>query len=487
MPKDRTTIFTQALQLAANQRYEEADALVRQSVAKPAKDAEGLALRGRLAIIAGKTAEARGHLEKSIKVAPSHEAYRLLAHYHLLMAEDEAAAVASQASIDLDPGNPGPRIEHAAILIEVGRTDEAAETIAPAIDSSRLDEALSRRLQITLASIEIQQGDLEAAIARLDAVIAQDPPRMERHGALDLLAKACDRSGLHDRAFEAAGLRNREADIKFDATSLTRHADSIIANTDRDSLQRWPEGLDDPRPVFVAGMPRSGTSLVDRLIDAHPRAAGVGELPLLERFSERLSKALRPGPPPGCFGELQEPAWKDGAAVALRQLEQQAGTEAERIVNKSLANDRLLGIASRLLPGCRVLHVIRDPRDVAVSCFLGRFQDHRLPWTTSLEGIATAWRESNRIMQHWKSVLDIPILEVRYERLVTDPDHEFPRIIEFLGLDWDDDCRRFHEKSAPIRTLSFDQVNRPLYTSSISRHRNYLRHLEGIDWPSYDT
>lgn len=485
MSRDRSSIFAEALRLAGARRFEDADALVRRSVSKPAKDAEGLAFRGRLAIVSGRPGEARSLLEKSIKASPSHEAFRLLAQYHLLMVENDEAIAASRASIELDPEAPGPRIEAAAILIELGRVDDAADILAPAIDSPRLDDALGRRLQITLASVEIQRAEFESAITRLETVLADDPPRMERHGALDLLAKACDRTGLHDRAFESAADRNREADVRVDLEAITRQTDGIIANTDRDSLERWPVGLDDPRPVFVAGMPRSGTSLVDRLIDAHPRAAGVGELPLLERFAGRLSRAHKPGPPPACFGEMQEPAWKDGAATALRELEARGGN-ADRIVDKSLANDRMLGIASRLLPGCRVLHVIRDPRDVAVSCFLGRFQDDRLPWTTSLEGIAAAWRESERIMHHWKSVLDIPILEVRYERLVQDPDHEFPRIIEFLGLEWDDACRRFHENASPIRTLSFDQVNRPLYTSSVGRHRHYERHLAAVDWPLYE-
>ena len=367
----------------------------------------------------------------------------------------------------------------------MGRIQEAAETLASAIDSPRLDDTLSRRLEITRASIEIQQGEPEAAVARLEAVLALDPPRMERHGALDLLAKACDRSGRYDQAFEAAATLNRESNAPTPPQQMRRETDGIIKNTDRDSLQRWPIGSNDPRPVFIAGMPRSGTSLVDRLIDAHPRAAGVGELPLLERFALQLKRAMRPGPPPQCFGDLQDAAWKKAAGVALRQLEERA-PHADRIVDKSLANDRMLGIASRLLPDCRVLHVIRDPRDVAVSCFLGRFQKDELPWTTSLESIVTAWRESQRLMQHWKSVLDIPILEVRYERLVQDPEREFPRIIDFLGLEWDESCRRFHEKSSPIRTLSFDQVNRPLYTSSVGRHRNYQRHLEGIEWPSYE-
>jgi hypothetical protein len=160
--------------------------------------------------------------------------------------------------------------------------------------------------------------------------------------------------------------------------------------------------------------------------------------------------------------------------------------DATRIVNKSLGNDRLLGLASRLFPGCRAIHIRRDPRDVAVSCFLRRFSSAGVPWTTTLQGIADAWRESERIMTHWKTVLDLPILEVRYEHLVRRPEDELPRIIEFLGLDWDDACRDFHRSGRPIRTLSFDQVNRPLYSSSVGRHANYAEAISTVDWPDYD-
>ena len=485
MPDDRTAIFADALRLAQARRFDEADGLVRRSSSKPAKDAPGLAMRGRLAIVAGRPAEARTLVEKSLKVAPSVEGYRLLAQYHLLMVENDLAAEAVLKAVGIDERDPGPRIEAAAVLIEIGRVDEAAEVVRPAIHSPRLDDKLAPRLEITRASIEIQQGDAEAAAERLEGVLATDLPRGERHGALDLLAKASDRIGRFDRAFEAASIRNREAGVTVDVERMVKDTDALIASTTRADLERWPQGLDDPRPVFVAGMPRSGTSLVDRIIDAHGRAAGVGELPLLERFAAALQPHRRPGPPPGCFGAMQDDAWRDGATAALRTLEDRGGS-AERIVNKSLANDRLLGLASRLLPGARVLHVVRDPRDVAVSCHLGRFSDARLPWTTDLAAIAVAWEQSRRLMDHWKSVLDLPILEVRYERLVRDPDVEFPRIIEFLGLDWDDSCRRFHETSRPLRTLSFDQVNRPLYTSSVGRHRNYESHLGGVEWPSYE-
>ena len=103
-----------------------------------------------------------------------------------------------------------------------------------------------------------------------------------------------------------------------------------------------------------------------------------------------------------------------------------------------------------------------------------------------MEWIACAWQESQRIMNHWKASLPVPILDVSYEQLVKHPEIEFPRILNFLGMEWDEACTRFHESKRTVRTLSYDQVNRPLYTSSVARHVNYAKSLQGIRWPEYD-
>ena len=485
MAKDRTNIFRQATGLAKSGRFEEANALVRNSAAKPGRDAVGLMVRGRLAILANQPAEARTLLEKSLRIEPSIEAW--LAKYHLRMVEDDEALAAGLAAIELDPAATLPRIETAAMLLEFGRIDEATAIIQPleSIEITDLHSVIGQRLRMVRASLAIQSGRRVEAIDLAREVLGEDLRPSERLETLDLLARACDLEGRFEEAFEAAETRNREASVPFDPVRLRLETDALIRSTDRASLENWPIGLDDPRPVFVAGMPRSGTSLLDRIIDAHPEAAGVGELPTLERFSARLAAARRPGPPPRCFGELQSEQWRENATTLLQEMTSRT-PDARRIVNKSLGNDRLLGLASRLFPGCRAIHIRRDPRDVAVSCFLRRFAAEAIPWTTTLQGIADAWRESERIMTHWKAVLDLPILEVRYERLVRNPDEEIPRIIEFLGLDWDETCRDFHRSGRPIRTLSFEQVNRPIYSSSVGRHANYAEAIGTVDWPDVD-
>jgi len=128
---------------------------------------------------------------------------------------------------------------------------------------------------------------------------------------------------------------------------------------------------------------------------------------------------------------------------------------------------------------------VRDPRDMAISCFMGGFNSRLHPWTTELAWCASAWVQSQRMMQHWIDALDVPVLEVRYEELVRDPETQFPRLIEFLGLEWDEACTKFHESKRTVRTLSYNQVNKPLYTTSAGRHMNYASKIEGIDWPEY--
>src|SRR5690606_7035749 len=108
------------------------------------------------------------------------------------------------------------------------------------------------------------------------------------------------------------------------------------------------------------------------------------------------------------------------------------------------------------------------------------------PWTTRVDWAAKAWEQSRRMKEHWKAPLDVPILDVHYERRVTDPERELPRIIDFLGLEWDDRCFEFHKSRRTVRTLSYDQVNRPLYTSSAGRHANFGQWIEGVEFPEYD-
>ena len=484
---DRAQVLAQARALVDSGRPGDAETLLRRGLPSPSKDAEGLRLRARIAELEGRPADMKSLAEKSLGVQSHPDGHLILAQFHLRHGEVEPARREAARAVEIDPADANARLMHAAILLEAGRIDDADATIAPLREAPPADAGLGRRLGYTVAAIRTRRGDHQGALEHLDAeVLAPDASPPERKATFALRAKILDHLGRYDEAFADAEAFNALERVTFSPGHYDRDVDRMIERNGREQLERFPTGFQSDLPVLVSGMPRSGTSLVDRIIDAHPEAAGAGEFTGLERFAAKLQAATDPSKsPPACFGELQSPQWRDEGERYVDLLEAMH-PGARRIVNKSLSNTNLLGLGSRLLPGVRVIHVVRDPRDVAISCVMGEFRPAVMPWTTRLDWVATAWAAMERLMRHWHAVLDVPILDVRYERLVSDPDTEFRRIIDFIDLPWDDACLDFHATGRPLRTLSNDQVCRPLYTSSVGRHRHYDAAISTIDWPDYD-
>jgi hypothetical protein len=371
----------------------------------------------------------------------------------------------------------------AACLEEAGRFDEARAALAPIVARhAKAGRPLPAKTAYEHAKLLSHAGDQAGAVAAIDAAIpatgAGSTPFLM---LLFLRAKALDRAGDHAAAWESAARAQASRKVAFDADAFVRANDAAIAHWTKDRVAALGDsGVADATAVFVAGMPRSGTTLVDQIVAAHPAGAGVGELDELERFAADEDSAIAAGRAPSDAKALARAArrYLDG----IRAL----APRATRIANKALGNARIAPHLARLLPATRTVHIERDPRDVAVSCFLGAFHAGRYAWTTRPEWCLLAWRESRRLMAHWRTVLDTPVLETRYERLVREGAPEMRRIVEFLGLEWDAGVERFHETRRTVRTLSYDQVSRPLYTGSIGRWRRFESALDGVDWPAYD-
>lgn len=363
------------------------------------------------------------------------------------------------------------RVRLVATLEEAGMHAEARSELEPLLARHPEGPERPARIAYEHAKLLLHEDRHEAAIGALDVAIPSAKPGSAPFALmLHLRAKALDRIGRHDEAWESAVRAHRSRGISFNPEAMVAATDAIIARWNRASLaDAGSSGIEDPLPVFVCGMPRSGTSLVDQIIHAHPMAAGVGELELVERWAESVNDASMRG----------ESLPGDTRRVARRYLDRirQLAPSAERISNKALGNVRVLGHLARLFPGGRIVSIERDPRDVAVSCVLGAFSATRYPWTSRPEWVAVAWRESKRLMEHWRRELDLPILDVRYEELVTSGESGMRTIIDFLGLPWDARVAQFHSIRRTVRTLSYDQVSRPLNDASVGRWRHYERHL----------
>jgi hypothetical protein len=280
-----------------------------------------------------------------------------------------------------------------------------------------------------------------------------------------------------DRFQQAAHLRAARYDPE-----LTARRYQVLKNVfSSTNLQRLPRVNEpDQAVVFIVGMPRSGSTLIEQIIHAHPSAHGAGEVPFL-RDIVAAAEISEPADDPYPAAVLQ---WSQAtfASIAKQYLcaLRAAAPRAQRIVDKSLHNFERLGLIQLILPCARVIHARRHPLDTCLSCFSQPLQPVRHAYASDLTHLGAMFRMYYDLMSHWRNVLTLQQLDVDYESLVRQPEEWSRRIIEFIGLPWDDRCLRPHEARRTVLTLSHDQVNRPIYTSSINRFDNYAKHLTSL-------
>jgi len=297
-----------------------------------------------------------------------------------------------------------------------------------------------------------------------------------------ILAKKFDVSGDFDRAFaQAKSANDLEADRRvFEGAAITKFVDDSIAVFTPDFFEERKEyGSSSALPIFVVGLPRSGTTLVEQIIASDPDVSGGGELEVLPALTSKLKEAARvPAPYPQGVAKLDEPATLRLAGAYLRQLRPLAG-EASHVTDKMPFNAFRLGVISLMLPRAKIINCRRHPLDIFISGYFLNFKQP-LPYTADQDYYARYYVEYARIMDHWRSTLRTPILDVDYEDLIEDQEKVSRSIIEYCGLEWSDSCLQFHQTERPVRTGSSAQVRRPLYRSSVGHWRSYEEHLKPL-------
>jgi tetratricopeptide (TPR) repeat protein len=232
------------------------------------------------------------------------------------------------------------------------------------------------------------------------------------------------------------------------------------------------------KPVFVIGMPRSGTSLTEQIISSHPSAKGAGELGFWADAVHEHESLVKEG-------SLDDSKRKKLVEAYLRVLEARSG-DALRVVDKAPVNSDYLGVIHSAFPNARIIYMQRDPIDTCLSCYFQKFVVS-LNFTMDLSDLADYYRQHRRLMTHWRAVLPPgTILDVPYEELVADQEGWTRKILDFLGLEWDERVLNFHETKREVATASFWQVRQKIYKNSVQRWRNYekfigpLRDLKGL-------
>lgn len=402
----------------------------------------------------------------------------------LSLGQGEDAVAAYRWAVECD----SPSAEAAAllggVLESVGRTAEAVDVLRQALARRPGD---GRLLSFLTELGRENPSEEELARAKTLAGTFTTPP-LDRMYFHFVLAKVYDDREWYDEAFHhcvsANALKARiegQSGNRYDRDGHHDHVARVI-DTVTPSFLTANRGLGvaSEVPVLIVGMPRSGTTLVEQIISSHPAAFGAGELDHLRDLARRLPIVLgTKNPYPECLGKLTRASAKRLGNAYVRILTARGKGDFERVVDKMWANFLRVGLAAMIVPGARVIHCRRDPMDTCVSCFFQNFS-YPLPFVHDLGDLGFYYRQYSRLMDHWRAVAPLPMLEVDYEALVADQERVSREIIGFCGLPWHDDCLSFHRNKRIVATASHQQVRKPIYASSIGRWRRYAAHLEPL-------
>jgi tetratricopeptide (TPR) repeat protein len=398
------------------------------------------------------------------------------------LGQDDEAMAAYQKAVTLKPDHAFVHGSIAGLLMALGRIDEASQTYRKAIT---LDPQTSAFYYGGLVSTKkINAGD----VAAMEAQAADDSfSRSKRKRMLIefALGNAYADSRDHRRAFQyllAANAAKRSM-IDYRETEIFANFDMIekVFTTELIST-RSSLGVASRQPIFIIGMPRSGSTLIEQILASHPAVDGAGEVPAFtEATVETTGRVQNPQvsktPYPDFVPLLDGPMIKSIGENYLARLAALAPSGKDRITDKLLGNFLQAGLIHLVFPNAVILHTVRNPVDTCVSCFSIMFRD-KVNYTYDLAELGRYYVRYQRLMAHWHRILPPGrILDVTYEDVVADLEGQARRILSHCGLPWDDRCLAFHKTERQVRTASVTQVRQPIYKSSVSRWRAYEEFL----------
>lgn len=422
--------------------------------------------------------EARDHLERAIALKPDFdEAKYNLGRALRFLDEPERALALWQEVWDADNRVYAALNGITNLYADQGRFEEAEKTAREVI--ARLPEASAGYL--SLAHVHKFRED-DGTLARIETMLENKDLDEAEQTALHYAAgKICDDLKQFDKAFVHFDTANRAAHKAYDHKPIEHYRQmrkTIFSKRFYRDRQGW--GHQSDVPVFIVGMPRSGTTLTEQILSAHPEVFGAGELETMERMAG-LAEAIAP-----TRDEFPKSALKLTAVGAelvgrryVEDLRRRADRPARRITDKMPHNFELLGLIALALPNAKIIHCRRNPLDTSLSCWTKNFNESH-SYNRSLTDLGRYYRGYADMMAHWREVLPIEILDIDYEDYTRDLEGTARKLVSFVGLDWDSRCLEFHKTDRTVRTASQWQVRQPIYTSSVARWRNYVAHLQPL-------
>jgi Flp pilus assembly protein TadD len=430
--------------------------------------------------------EAIAHYREALRFRPDFpECYNNLGYALLEEGRLEEAVQCYQTALGFRPDYAEGHNNLAYIYTELGKPEMALPHCREALrHRPTLGEAYNSLCDIVKQLGESitndERGQLEAAAGR-DDLGPEDaaPLHFALAGLLEREKRYPEAFAEYVRANDCKRLHFKNQRRVFDRDHCRALFDNIIATFSREHFARQrPIGSDSELPIFVVGMPRSGTTLVEQILASHPQVHGAGELRYIQRMVLNVPKGSSLGPEEKLVSRISPAQIRRLADNHLDLLRSLAGRDVARVVDKMPDNFAHLDFIWTLFPRARVIHCRRDPIDTCLSCFVQNFRS--ITFATSLEDLAFYYRQYERLMNHWREVRPLRMYEVVYEELVENQEAISRDLLKFIGLDWDDKCLAFHQTERAVQTASKFQVRQPIYKTSMKRWKRYEKELRPL-------
>lgn len=485
------------------------------------QSAEAWHLSGLLAHQLGRPEEALNYLQRAIDLDPHNP--ELLCNLSAVCLSLGAADVAEQAAdavLELEPLSPAGAFRKGVALAARGQSQAAVEFLQAALDRDYDPIATLLELGTLLQSL----GDFEEAIHALEVSLELNPDQpsvyfqlsklvptgdyqfrpeqiaklesmLQRVGRGEALASGANRIcfalAIHweklqqpARALDYYELGNQITQMQLSGKSIQglEQRSHVIHGLRKyftpERTSRWRGwGHPSERPIFVLGVPRSGTTLVEQILSSHPQVEDGGELTAFEEVVGRWKQCWLS---PETASDLSQDAVLEAAEDYLERL-RKVNASAEFVVDKMPVNSQYIGFIRLLFPKARIVYCRRDPRDIGASCYGMLFKSDRLKFeTSSWELIGESFRLHRQAMQHWSALYGASITEVFYELLTSQPEREIRQLLQRLGLPWADECLQHSQRRANVRTASSIQVRKLIYQSSRERWRRFEPRIQPL-------
>jgi tetratricopeptide (TPR) repeat protein len=457
----------------------------------------------------GELTDAKALLSRAIELAPSMpQARNNLGNLCLAENDLPGAEVAYRAALETDPDYVDALLNLAGVQASLARFDEAERNfrraLALAPDRPAVAGGLARLLErvnrngdaydliapfiaagtdnaeilTAFAALADWHGDPQRAIRLLETALPGQDSERHRSDLHFALGDLYDRQGDYAAAFRHYTAANRPGAAAFDIRKEQSLFGEVIRLFGRERFRACPDSGNRTRlPVFVVGMPRSGTTLVEQIVASHPLVAAAGEQDFIDRS---LRERCAASGPDSSFSQVMEHLMNretlDEMARQYLGLLRPFYRDEARVTDKNPHNFMHIGLIARMFPEAGIIHCTRDPRDTCLSIYFKQFSAE-YSYASSLDSLAAYYRLYEALMAHWSQALSIRMLEVNYESLVEDQEGVTRTMLDFLGLPWDASCLRFNENRRAIATPSYQQVRKPIYRNSVGRWKNYAPFL----------